>query len=70
MDSILNACLKEPKCEIFDLLFFILINPVLVGNLGTRKEFIFKIEADIRYFVLLMHAVSAQKNCLHILSVR
>jgi hypothetical protein len=51
-------------------LFFILINPVLVGNLGTRKEFIFKIEADIRYFVLLMHAVSAQKNCLHILSVR
>jgi hypothetical protein len=70
MDSILNACLKKAKCEIFDLLFFTLINPVLVGNLGTRKKFIFKIEADVPYFVLLMHAVSAQENSLRMLSVR
>ncbi len=68
----LNTFLKVPKCEIFDLLFFALINPILVGHLGARKNkfFILKIEADILHLVFFTHAECALKNVLRMLSMR
>jgi hypothetical protein len=51
------------KCEIFDLLFFTLINPILVGDLetGQKKFFTLKIEADIRHFAFFVHDECALK---------
>jgi hypothetical protein len=47
--------LKVPKCEIFDPIFFTLINPAWVGDLqtGEEEEKFLKTTADIRLFVFL-----------------
>ncbi len=58
--------LKVPKCEIFDLQFFTLINLIWVGDSWTRKKsFILKIEADIRNFVFGAHAECTLKMNVH-----
>jgi hypothetical protein len=58
---------KIPKYEIFDILFFTLINPIGVGE----KNYFWKTEAVISYFfVLFMPAQCAQINFLRSLSVR
>ncbi len=45
-----------PKCEIFDLLFYRLINPICVGDLGTGKYFV-NLEDGCRTVIFLCHFV-------------
>jgi len=57
--------LKVPKCDIFDLLFFALLNSVCEGDSGTEKVFFLSLSHFVFKFILTAHC--ALQKCIRTL---